>query len=88
MLGGATALLTFVVIGGGPTGVEMAGAIAELARRSVSRDFRSITPALLTGDPDRSRQARAAELPARAFDTPHRIRSKTSGSRCGCDRRC
>lgn len=38
------ALLTFVVIGGGPTGVEMAGAIAELARRSASRDFRSITP--------------------------------------------
>ncbi|MFL6829915.1 MAG: NAD(P)/FAD-dependent oxidoreductase [Sphingomicrobium sp.] len=38
------ALLTFVVIGGGPTGVEMSGAIAELTRRSVSRDFRSITP--------------------------------------------
>ncbi|MFA5964234.1 MAG: NAD(P)/FAD-dependent oxidoreductase [Sphingomonas sp.] len=38
------ALLTFTVIGGGPTGVEMAGAIAELARRSVSRDFRNITP--------------------------------------------
>lgn len=38
------ALLTFVLIGGGPTGVEMAGAIAELAHRSVSRDFRSITP--------------------------------------------
>ena len=38
------ALLTFVVIGGGPTGVEMAGAIAELARQAVSRDFRSITP--------------------------------------------
>jgi len=38
------ALLTFVVIGGGPTGVEMAGAIAELARKAVSRDFRSITP--------------------------------------------
>lgn len=38
-------LLTFVVVGGGPTGVEMAGSIAELARRSVSRDFRSITPA-------------------------------------------
>jgi NADH dehydrogenase len=37
-------MLTFVVIGGGPTGVEMAGAIAELARRTVSRDFRSITP--------------------------------------------
>jgi NADH dehydrogenase len=39
------ALLTFVVIGAGPTGVEMAGATAELARRSVSHDFRSITPA-------------------------------------------
>ncbi len=38
------ALLTFVVIGGGPTGVEMAGAIAELARNSITRDFRSITP--------------------------------------------
>jgi len=38
------ALLTFVVVGGGPTGVEMAGAIAELAQRSVSRDFRNITP--------------------------------------------
>jgi NADH dehydrogenase len=38
------ALLTFVVVGGGPTGVEMAGAIAELARRSITADFRSITP--------------------------------------------
>jgi NADH:ubiquinone reductase (H+-translocating) len=38
------ALLTFVIIGGGPTGVEMAGAIAELARQAVSKDFRSITP--------------------------------------------
>jgi NADH dehydrogenase len=38
-------LLTFVVIGGGPTGVEMAGSIAELARRTLRRDFRSIDPA-------------------------------------------
>ena len=38
------ALLTFVIIGAGPTGLEMAGAIAELAHRSVSKDFRSITP--------------------------------------------
>ncbi len=38
------ALLTFIIIGGGPTGVEMAGAIAELARRSISMEFRSITP--------------------------------------------
>jgi NADH dehydrogenase len=37
-------LLSFVIIGGGPTGVEMAGAIAELARRALSADFRSIDP--------------------------------------------
>jgi len=37
-------LLTFVVVGGGPTGVEMAGAIAGLARRSLVRDFRNIDP--------------------------------------------
>jgi NADH dehydrogenase len=35
-------LLTFVVIGGGPTGVELAGAIAEIARFVLARDFRSI----------------------------------------------
>jgi NADH dehydrogenase len=38
------ALLTFVVIGGGPTGVEMAGAIAELARTGLAREFRRIDP--------------------------------------------
>lgn len=39
------ALLTFVIVGGGPTGVEMAGAIAELARATLVRDFRHIDPA-------------------------------------------
>jgi NADH dehydrogenase len=38
-------LLTFVVIGGGPTGVELAGALAELARAALARDFRRIDPA-------------------------------------------
>lgn len=37
-------LLTFIVVGGGPTGVEMAGAIAELAHRTLRRDFRRIDP--------------------------------------------
>ena len=37
-------LMTFVVVGGGPTGVEMAGAIAELAKRALVSDFRSINP--------------------------------------------
>jgi len=38
-------LLNFVVVGGGPTGVEMAGAIAELAKRALAADFRAIDPA-------------------------------------------
>lgn len=38
-------LLTFVLIGGGPTGVELAGSIAELARYGLRRDFRRINPA-------------------------------------------
>lgn len=37
-------LLTFVVIGAGPTGVEMAGAIAELSRKALVKDFRAIKP--------------------------------------------
>ena len=41
----ARRLLTFAVIGGGPTGVEMAGAIAEVARQTLIKDFRHIRPA-------------------------------------------
>ncbi len=37
-------LLTFVVVGGGPTGVELAGAIGEMSRYTLARDFRSIDP--------------------------------------------
>jgi NADH dehydrogenase len=36
--------LTFVIVGGGPTGVEMAGSIAELAHRALKADFRHINP--------------------------------------------
>jgi len=38
------ALLTFVVIGAGPTGVELAGALSEIARQTMVRDFRNIRP--------------------------------------------
>jgi NADH dehydrogenase len=64
------ALLTFVVIGGGPTGVELAGAIAEIARHTVSKDFRNFDPrearvVLLEGGP-RVLGAYSADLSARA----------------------
>jgi NADH dehydrogenase len=39
------ALLNFVIVGGGPTGVELAGALAEIARQSLRQDFRHIDPA-------------------------------------------
>lgn len=38
-------LLTFVIVGGGPTGVELAGAISEIAKRTMLKDFRNINPA-------------------------------------------
>jgi NADH dehydrogenase len=38
------ALLTFVIVGGGPTGVELAGALAEVARDALAHDFRAIDP--------------------------------------------
>jgi NADH dehydrogenase len=64
------ALLTFVVVGGGPTGVELAGSLAEIARRTMRGEFQRIDPAksrivlieagerLLAGfDPELSRRA-------------------------------
>ena len=39
-----TAQLTFVVVGGGPTGVELAGALGELSRHTLKREFRNIDP--------------------------------------------
>ncbi|MFO1351727.1 MAG: FAD-dependent oxidoreductase [Gammaproteobacteria bacterium] len=44
-MGEQSRLLTFVIVGGGPTGVELAGAIAELARHGMEREFRNIDPA-------------------------------------------
>jgi NADH dehydrogenase len=43
--GERTAAMTFVIVGGGPTGVEMAGAIREIARYTMTRDFRNIDSA-------------------------------------------
>jgi NADH dehydrogenase len=54
--GAADEPLNFVVVGGGPTGVELAGTLAEIARHVLAREFRSIDPArariiLLEGGP-------------------------------------
>jgi NADH dehydrogenase len=68
------ALLTFVVIGGGPTGVELAGALAEISRQSLARDFRHFDPgsarillieagpAVLASFPERLRDAAREDL--------------------------
>ncbi|MGH9390668.1 MAG: NAD(P)/FAD-dependent oxidoreductase, partial [Vicinamibacteria bacterium] len=64
------ALLTFVIVGGGPTGVELAGAIGELARETLAFDFRAIDPRssriLLLEATDRLLLSYPKELSARA----------------------
>ena len=66
--------LSFVVVGGGPTGVELAGTLAEIARKSLAEDFRHIDPqkthivlleagsALLSAYPDDLRQSAKRQL--------------------------
>ena len=63
-------LLTFVIVGGGPTGVELAGAISELAHHTLRHEFRTINPAsariLLVEGHDRVLQTFPEKLSARA----------------------
>jgi NADH dehydrogenase len=65
------AQLTCVVVGGGPTGVEMAGSIAELAHLTMRRDFRTIDPAsarvILVENSERVLQMFAEKLSGRAL---------------------
>jgi NADH dehydrogenase len=73
-------LLTFVIVGGGPTGVELAGALAEIARQSLRRDFRNIRPEsagilLLEGGPHL----------LGAFPEPLRRAARESLARLGVD---
>jgi NADH dehydrogenase len=57
-------LLTFVVVGGGPTGVELAGTIAEVARTTMAQDFRNFDPRSARVLLVEGLGARAAELSA------------------------
>ena len=59
-------LLTFVIVGGGATGVEMAGAIAEIARQTLPTDFRRIDPRAARIVLLEAGTARAADLSARS----------------------
>ena len=70
-------LLTFVIIGGGPTGVEMVGAIAEIARQVMVKDFRHIDPrearvVLLEGGP-RVLSAMAEDLSKKAEESLQKL---------------
>ncbi len=86
--------LTFVVVGGGPTGVELAGAIAELARHSMRRDFRAIDATgarvLLLEGADRILPSYPAQLSAKATQSLKRlgveVRTGTLVTEVGGDR--
>jgi NADH dehydrogenase len=76
--------LTFAVVGGGPTGVELAGAIAELANRGLVRDFRRIDPSmarvLLVEAGPRILPRFGAVLPRRAKAAPRTTWSRERAS--------
>ncbi len=71
------ALLTFVIVGGGPTGVELAGAIAELAFKTLKNDFRNIdiqqTQVLLLEGLDRVLPPYAPDLSIKAAESLQRL---------------
>jgi NADH dehydrogenase len=73
----AEAWLTFVVVGAGPTGVELSGAVAELARHTLRPEFRRIDPArakiLLVEGADRALPSYPADLSAHAAQSLERL---------------
>lgn len=85
--------LTFVVVGGGPTGVEMAGAIAEIARETVAKEYRTFDPAhakiylldggsrLLASFPERL--ARRAERDLKSLGVIVRTKTHVTGVEAG-----
>ncbi|MEZ5161603.1 MAG: hypothetical protein R2709_13195 [Marmoricola sp.] len=74
-------LMTFVVVGAGPTGVEMAGQIAELAHKTLPTNFRAIDTRV-AGDPDRRGRPGAASFGEKLVRKPSR-HWRNSALRCG-----
>jgi NADH dehydrogenase len=84
-------LLTFVIVGGGPTGVELAGALAEIARDALAHEYRAIDPAtarilliesgprVLAGFSEASSRAAARALERRGVE----VRTGTTVTRIG-----
>ncbi len=70
-------LLNFVVVGAGPTGVELAGALAEIARHSLKKDFHDINPAeanvVLIEAGERVLAAYPPELSTKALESLHKL---------------
>ena len=76
-------LLNFVIVGGGATGVEMAGAIAELAKRALAADFRLIDPRSARMILVEAGAAPAALRSTRRSPRPRGARLKSLASKCG-----
>lgn len=87
--------MTFVVVGGGPTGVELAGALGEIANDTLRREFRSIDPAqarihlvealdriLSVYRPDRSGEARVHQNSGKASSPRSHGRSRPASPSC------
>ena len=73
-------LLTFVIVGGGPTGVELAGALAEIARQSLRSDFRRIQP-----ESSRIILVEGGPYLLAAFPEPLRLAARRSLERLGVE---
>lgn len=73
-------LLTFVIVGAGPTGVELAGALGEIARQSLRKDFRNIRP-----ESARILLLEGAPHVLGTFPEPLRIRARRSLERLGIE---